>query len=185
MCTFAEEPDDWCRHFAWDVAGDKVAFAGRKHAYVWCPFDSPRGTIDQHFVLDESEDWRMSSISSINWMKDGEILALEFSDGTKLIYNTQTNSKELFIKPQGVNTAWVDRGLYGILGVSEQPDFYLTVDGDGKVRYCRTSVPAGPSRWEKQPGKKERVESAKKCIRRRGNTSKLRRCRAKTPKERQ
>jgi WD40 repeat protein len=163
VCAFADEPDDWCRYFAWNATGDKVAFAGRKHAYVWCPFDSPHGTIDQHFVLEEDKDWRLSSISSIGWMKDGEILALEFSDGTKLIYNTQTNSKELFVKPQGVNTAWVDQGLYGILGGGpEQPDFYLTVDGDGKVRYCPTSVPAGPSWWEKEPGKKKLVESAKK-----------------------
>jgi WD40 repeat protein len=31
VCTFNEEPDDWCRQFAWDPTGEKVAFAGRKH----------------------------------------------------------------------------------------------------------------------------------------------------------
>jgi WD40 repeat protein len=162
VCTFKGELEDWSRRFDWDPTGTQVAFAAGKQAYVWCPFDGPDGTTTQHFVLEADRTWRMASISTIKWMENGEVLALEFSEGTKLVYNTQTNSKELFVRPKGTNTAWVDQGIYGKLSGPDEPDFYLTVDGDGKVRYCRTSVPSGPSWWEKEPDKKESLPSAKK-----------------------
>lgn len=163
LCTFKEEVDDWCRSFAWDPAGEAVAFSARKHAFVWRPFDGPDGTITQHFVLDEDKSWRnMSSISTLNWMENGEVLALQFSEGSKLVYNMRTNSKELFIRPKGVGVAHVGFGFYGVLSGPDLPDFYLSVDGDGKVRYCRTSVPAGPSWWEKEPEEKDITPRAKK-----------------------
>ncbi|KAL5120158.1 hypothetical protein ACEQ8H_001984 [Pleosporales sp. CAS-2024a] len=161
ICTFKEELHDWCRCFVWDPTGEKVAFAARKHAYVWCPFEGPDGTIDQHYVLDEKERWSMISISSVKWMKNGELLALEFSEGTKLVYNTSTNTKELF-RPKGVWVAGVNNGIYGILSGPDQPEFYLTVDGDRNVRYHRTSVPSSPSWWEKELEKQNTSSASRK-----------------------
>jgi WD40 repeat protein len=163
VSEFQGELDDWCRHFTWHPTGEKVALAGRKYAYVWCPFDGPDGSIAQHFRLDSDSTWRnLASIHNVSWMEKGEMLALEFSEGTKLVYNLQYNSKELFIRPKGVEPASVNSGFYGVLSGPDQPEFYLSVDGDGKVRYCRTSVPAGPSWWEKEPEKRDTTPSTKK-----------------------
>ena len=151
VSTFQEKLDDWCRDLVWHPAGDQVAFCVGKHAYVWRPFDEPDRSIMQHYVLDDSKDWRrMASVHAVSWMEDGRALGLQFSDGTKLVYNTQNNAKEIFVRPQGVNTAWVGNGFYGVVRTDDEPDFYISVDGDGKVRYWRTSVPAIPSWWEKE-----------------------------------
>jgi hypothetical protein len=78
------------------------------------------------------------------------------------VYDAQTNSKEVFARPKGVDAAWVDSGFYGILEDNVQgQEFYLSVDGDGKVRYWQTSVPAHPSWWEKEKGESE-VEALEK-----------------------
>jgi|TARA_R110002003_G_scaffold46_16_gene3850 WD40 repeat protein len=160
-----EDLNDWCRDFAWHPAGDKVAFCAGKHAYVWDPFYGPNGIILQHFQLDDDKDWRqMASTQSVGWLDDGRKLSLQFSDGSKLVYDAQTNSKEVFARPKGVDAAWVDFGFYGILEDDVQgQEFYLSVDGDGKVRYWRTSVPAHPSWWEKEKGESE-VEAPEKKI---------------------
>lgn len=68
-------------------------------------------------------------------MKAGQLLALEFSDGTKLIYNMETNKQEVFLRPKGMASAYIEQGMYGILKDEVGQEFYLSVDGDGKVRY--------------------------------------------------
>ncbi|KAF2027795.1 YVTN repeat-like/Quino protein amine dehydrogenase [Setomelanomma holmii] len=164
VSSFQEELNDWCRCFEWHPAGDRVAFCVGKHAYVWDPYDGPSGTVLQHFQLDDGKDWRgMASTQSIGWMEDGRKISVQFSDGTKLVYDTETNSKEVFARPKGVDAAWVDSGFYGTLREGgDGQDFYLSVDGDGKVRYWRTSVPAYPSWWEKENDEKETEKSTKK-----------------------
>ncbi|KAH7094344.1 hypothetical protein FB567DRAFT_1721 [Paraphoma chrysanthemicola] len=159
--------NDWCRDFDWHLAGDKVAFCVGKHAYVWNPFDGPDGVILQHFELDDGNEWRsMASTQRIGWMEEGRKLSLQFSDGTKLVYDMEANSKEIFARPKGVDAAWVDSGFYGTLSEHEEKgqDFYLSVDGDGKVRYWRTSVPAHPSWWEKEKTSNENEVPAKKTF---------------------
>jgi TFIIF-interacting CTD phosphatase-like protein len=66
------------------------------------------------------------------------------------VYDLQTNSKEIFVRPKDVESTWVVSGFYGVIGDHE--NHYLSVDGDAKVRYIRTSVPRSPSWWEKEPG---------------------------------
>lgn len=163
VSVFQERLDDWCREFEWDPKGEQVAFCVGKHAYVWRPFEGTNGNVAQHFVLDESKDWsRMASIHAMFWMEGGAALGLEFSDGTKMVYNIQANAKELFTRPKGIDNAWVGRGFYGVLRTADEPDFYISVDGDGKVRYWRTSVPAFPSWWEKEKEEAESIASVMK-----------------------
>jgi WD40 repeat protein len=151
VSTFPETLTDWSRDLVWHPAGDQVALCVGQHAYVWRPFDGADGTITQHFVLDESKDWhRMASVQALGWMEDGRALALQFSDGSKMVYDMETNSKEVFARPKGIQAASVGSGFYGVLKSDEGPDFYISVDGDGKVRYWSTSVPARPSWWEKE-----------------------------------
>jgi WD40 repeat protein len=145
VSTFQEELSDACRNFAWHPADQQVAFLVGKHAYVWRPFDGHDGTITQHFLLDDNNDEnRMVVIQSVMWMEAGKLLSFELSEGTKFVYDTQTNTKEVFMPPKDTKYSSVDQGFYGVLRNDDQPDFYLSVDGDGKVRYWRPSVPAFP-----------------------------------------
>lgn len=142
VATFPEAFTDWCRNLEWHPDGQEVALCAGKHAYIWRPFDGPDGTISQDFLLDGKNEWLMQCILQLRWTINGGALMLEFADGTKLVYDTRTNSKELFRRPQGVQIASVSGGIYGVLSSADEPDFYINVDGDGKVRYSRTSVPA-------------------------------------------
>jgi WD40 repeat protein len=163
VSTFQEHLGDWCRHFTWHPAGEQVALYVGKRVYVWHPFDGPNGTISQHFVLDEDKSWRgMAAVQALRWMENGRSLALRFAEGSNLVYDLQANSKEVFARPKGVENTWSGSGFYGVLKGPDQPDFYLSVDGDAKVRFYRTSVPAFPSWWEKAPEEKESTVPAKK-----------------------
>jgi hypothetical protein len=163
VSTFQEELGDWLRHFAWHPAGKQIALCVGKHAYVWRPFDGPDGTISQHFVLDENKTWHgPAGVGGVQWMENGSALALQFVDGTNVVYDLQANSKEVFARPKGVKCAWSGSGFYGVLSGPDQPEFYLSVDNDAKVRYYRTSVPSHPSWWEKPPEEKETTVSSKK-----------------------
>lgn len=64
--------------------------------------------ITQHYQIEGDKDRRsMASVESIGWLDQGRLLHLYFSEGTTLIYDPQNNTKELFMHPQGVNSAWV------------------------------------------------------------------------------
>jgi hypothetical protein len=163
VSTFQEPLDDWCRDFVWHPAGEQVALCVRKHAYIWRPFDGPNGTVLQHFVLDEDKTWRnMATVQAVNWLENGKALALHFSEGTNIVYDLETNSKEVFMRPKGMESAWSGFGFYGVLSGPDHPEFYISVDGDAKVRYYRTSVPAYPSWWEREPGEKVDASTPKK-----------------------
>jgi WD40 repeat protein len=163
VSTFQEQPVDWCRHFTWHPDSKQVALCFGKHAYVWRPFDESNGTISQYFVLDEDKAWRgMAAVQAVRWMENGRALALHFAEGTNLVYDLQANSKEVFARPKSVENVWSGFGFYGVLSGPDQPDFYLSVDGDAKVRCYRTSVPAFPSWWEKAPEEKESTTPTKK-----------------------
>lgn len=160
----------WCRSLEWHPNRYEVAFCAGTHVYVWNVFNGSEGlgTISQHFAMDNDQDgFSMVSIDNVGWMDDGRLLYLEISDGTKLVYDMQTNAKELFRRPRGgVGTAWVENGFHGLLQENGGEDYYLSVDGDGKARYWRTSVAAYPSWWEKEtavvaPEKKPFPETGK------------------------
>jgi WD40 repeat protein len=145
VSTVAEDFKRWCRCFSWNSDGEQIAFCGEKDAYVWRPFDGPNGKITQHFTIEEKDRWNISSISRVSWMDDGRLLSLQVSDGTKLVYDTHTNAKELFKRPPGSPRSWQEDGVYLLRGSDDGNGVYLCVDGDGKVRFWRRSVAQPPS----------------------------------------
>lgn len=153
VATFDDEVKIWCRNFAWNPDGQQVALCFDRHAYVWRPFDGhPNGRMTQHFELKKDDKWRgFVSVQSVKWLEEGRKLCLLISDGTSLVWDTQSNAKELFKRPKGTQVAWTGaEGLYYTVHGDQEHDYYISVDGDGKVRYWRVSVPAFPSWWEKK-----------------------------------
>jgi hypothetical protein len=79
------------------------------------------------------------------------------------VYDTETNSKEIFARPKSLQTAWVGSRFYGVLKSDDESNFYISVDGDGKVRHWPTSVPTRPSWWEKEKEQKGNDTAPKKA----------------------
>ncbi|KAF1926111.1 WD40 repeat-like protein [Didymella exigua CBS 183.55] len=140
--TFPKTFRDWCRNVAWHPDGKQIALCAGKHGYVWCPFDGEQGQIMQHYQMEDDKNWRSTaSVEDIDWSHNGRSLHLYFYEGTNLVYDTQNNTKELFMRPRGVDSAWTDSGFYGYIKVTGFQDGYISVDGDDKVR----NWPAGTS----------------------------------------
>lgn len=154
----------WCRSLAWHPDGEQLAICVGKHAYIWRPFDGSNGTITQHYQIEEEKRWQsMASVEQVSWLGDGRLLHLYISDGTNLVYDTQCNLKEVFVHPQGVEGAWVSNGFHGDVKIAGAQEGYVSVDGDGKVRYWSSGVVAWNSWWEKAPEKKDsEMEAAPK-----------------------
>ena len=168
LSTFQEKFTDWCRCLVWHPTRKEIALCVDQHAYVWDVFNKSNDSVLQHFQLDgDGGRWRhIASIERVAWMDNGQLLSLECSEGTKLVYDTASNAKELFMRSTGAHAAWVDRGFYGLFRTSDDEDFYLSIDGDGKIRHWRSSVAAYPSWWEKEiaimaPEKKPFPETGK------------------------
>jgi Tol biopolymer transport system component len=148
--TCKEKFSDWCRCLEWHPTRSELAMCAGKTDYIWDLSDDADGRIVQHYTMDDDKSWlRMRGVQSVGWMDEGRLLYVELSEGTKLIYNTESNAKELFRRPMGVHAGYVKGGFYGVSTKDEQ-DFYLSIDGDGKARYWRTSIAAHPSWWEKE-----------------------------------
>lgn len=156
--AFPGKLHDWCRNVAWHPDGSQIALCAGKHAYVWRPFDGEQGKITQHYQIEDDKNWRsMASVEDVDWLNKGRLLHLHFSDGTNLIFDTQNNTKELFMHPRGVESAWVDSGFHGNIKITGIRDGYISVDGDGKVRYW-SSGKTTPQSWWDEPA----VEKATK-----------------------
>lgn len=154
---------DWCRSLAWHPDGHQVALCAGKHAYVWRPFDGEQGTITQHYQIEDDNNRRsMASVEGVDWLGNGRLLHLQFSDGTNLVYDTQCNLKELLAHPKGVDSAWVSNGFHGDVNITASQHGYVSVDGDGKVRYWSSGVVTRNSWWENAPGKKKEASATKK-----------------------
>ncbi|KAF2625471.1 WD40 repeat-like protein [Macroventuria anomochaeta] len=153
---------DWCRSLAWHPDGQQIALCTGKHAYVWRPFDGTQGTITQHYQIEDDKNRGCTSVEHINWLDDGRLLHLYFSDGTNLVYDTQRNSKELFMHPKDVDSVWVSNGFHGNIKITGIRDGYVSVDGDGKVRYWSSGIVIQNSWWENAPEKEEQETSSKK-----------------------
>jgi WD40 repeat protein len=152
ISTYQEKFSDWCRCLQWHPTRPQIALCVGKHAYVWDFSDSADGKTKHHYIMDHEDTFhRMGQVQSVGWMDGGKLLYIEMSEGTKMVYDTESNAKEMFRRPMGVVTAgYVQGGFYGVFTEEEQ-DFYLSIDGDGKARYWQTSVAALPSRWKKDP----------------------------------
>ena len=155
--AFPEKFRNWCRNVAWHPDGTQIALCAGKHAYVWRPFDGHQGRITQHYHIEDDKDWRsMASVQDISWLDNGRLLHLYFSDGTNLVYDTQSNTKELFMHPKGVDNAWTANGFHGDMKLTGIGDGYISVDGDAKVRYWSSGEPTPTSWWDNAPAQKAR-----------------------------
>lgn len=155
----------WCRNLAWHPDGQQIALCAGKHAYVWRPFDGAQGTITQHYQIeDDNNRISMASVENIDWLDNGRLLHLFFSDGTNLVYDTQNNTKELFMHPRGVDSAWVSNGFHDNTEITSSQDGYISVDGDGMLRYWSSGVETRGSWWDGATGKKagQEISTTKK-----------------------
>ncbi|KAF2648192.1 WD40 repeat-like protein [Lophiostoma macrostomum CBS 122681] len=162
ISTFAEEFKNWCRHLTWHPDGQQIALCADRQAWVWRPFDGPKGTVSQRFELNK-DDPRFASIANIEWLKEGRSVALLINEGTTLVWDSETNGKELHRRPKGLQTGFRSEGLYYIIHGEQQHERYVSVDGDGWVRFWSVNYPEGPSWWEKEEqeegeGKEEATE---------------------------
>ncbi|KAI4941286.1 hypothetical protein J4E91_010863 [Alternaria rosae] len=139
----------WCRYFDWHPTRSEIALCAGKEAYVWNPLDGPNGKILQHFKIEGKERLSMFEIHAVLWMNEGRLLGIESNEGSSLVYDTESNAKELFWRPAGTAADYVTGSLCGMFRDKEEHDVYLSVDGDGTARFWRTSVPAFPSWWDK------------------------------------
>ncbi len=146
-----ERFSEWCRCLDWHPTRSEIALCAGNDAYVWNPSDAPNGKVLQHFQIDSDRQSHTSGIHSVRWMDEGRLLSIESKDGSTLVYNTESNAKELFRRTAGTVAGYVDGSFYGVFQDREEHDVYLSVNGDGKVRFWRTSVAAFPSWWEKDP----------------------------------
>ena len=153
ISTINEEFRVWCRCLSWHPDGSQIALCVDKHAYVWLPFEGQDGTITQHFsIVGEKNDFMgsMFSIENVFWECNGRYLCLQTSEGSFLVYDTEYNTKKLFKRPGGQNVAYTGNGFHGIVRDESGETFFLSVDGDAKVRYWQVKVDQHPSWWEKQ-----------------------------------
>ncbi|KAI4920628.1 uncharacterized protein J4E92_008271 [Alternaria infectoria] len=151
VAVMPEKFSRWCRCFDWHPARSEIALCAGKEAYVWNPLDGSNGKVLQHFKIEGKERLSMSEIHAVLWMNEGRLLGIESDEGSTLIYDTESNAKELFWRPAGTMASYVAGSLCGMFLDKEEQDVYLSVDGDGTARFWRTSVPALPSWWDKDP----------------------------------
>ena len=147
VSKFAGKLKSWCRCFSWNPDSEQIAFCEGENAFVWRPFDGSTGTVAQHYQIEDENDWRLcSSVQQVTWMGAGRLLCLQMSDGSKLVYDTRTNGKELFQRSHGTKIGWQDFGLYGLFrGANDDEEVYLFVDEDGKLRFWRRGLALPPS----------------------------------------
>jgi WD40 repeat protein len=154
----------WCRCLAWHPDGLQIALCAENHAYVWLPFTGQDGTVTQHLSLDAENCESMiglTSIENIFWDCSGRYLCLQVSEDSSLVYDTEYNTKKLFKRPDDQEKTWTDRGFHGIVHNEDGEAFFLSVDGDAKVRYWHTKVDQHPSWWDK-PNKEPAAAAPKK-----------------------
>ncbi|KAI4641200.1 hypothetical protein J4E93_008079 [Alternaria ventricosa] len=151
VAVMPEKFSRWCRYFDWHPTRPEIALCAGKEAYVWNPLDGPNGKILQHFSIEGNERLSVTEIQAVLWMNEGRLLGIESSEGSSLIYDTESNAKELFWRPAGTMASYITGSLCGMFRDKEEQDVYLSVDGDGTARFWRTSVPALPSWWDKEP----------------------------------
>jgi WD40 repeat protein len=144
----------WCRCMVWHPDGQQIALCVGLSAYIWRPFDGgSNGTITQHFEIPNEGNAFMASIQTVKWLEDGKKLAILSNEGTNLVYDMETNSKEIFRRPRGTQAGWTEGGMYKITWGVQLHDYYISVDGDGVVRYWRPQMAEPPSWWDEETEK--------------------------------
>ncbi|RAQ99379.1 wd40 repeat-like protein [Stemphylium lycopersici] len=153
ISVFPGKFSNWCRTLEWHPSKPQLAMCAGNEAYVWDALDGFDGKTLQHFRLDDHRSLgsSMASIEAVGWLEEGRMLYLETSEGTKIVYDAESNTKEMFRRPAGVPAGYVHGGIYGLFTDEEGRDFYICVDGDRTVRYWRKGPAPAGSWWEKDP----------------------------------
>ncbi|KAF2713787.1 WD40 repeat-like protein [Pleomassaria siparia CBS 279.74] len=165
VSKFEKRFEGWCRSISWHPDGQHLALCCGLEVYVWHPFDGPNGSISQDFQLHEDNSRALTGVSEVKWIDDGRKLVVIVSDGSKFVWDAQLHSKELFKRPGGQEVAH-STGFYFISDEGRNMgDMYLSVDGDGIVRYWRVSCSA-ESWWDKkeEPAPKKQYPETGKYV---------------------
>lgn len=168
VATFPEEMRRWCRDLVWHPNCELLALSVDRRVYVWKPFDNsedgdstttPTGVIYQHFEIPADDAWRVYiSTRNLKWLQDGKKLAFNSSEETTLVWDSETNSKELFKRPAGKHVAWTDGGI-DIIGEGDG-ERYVSFDGDGLVRFWEIAGPAEKEVVDEVDDKAEAIEKS-------------------------
>lgn len=132
------------QELAWHPDGQKILLSTDQHVFIWRPFDespaisdSKNGNIIQTYEMG-GDTTPFFFISSAMYLDEGRKVAVLSSDGTRLVWDERTNSREIFKKPDGLEVGWVEHNIH-FLGTGNEKgnEVLVSVDGDAEVRYWR------------------------------------------------
>ncbi|KAF1972780.1 YVTN repeat-like/Quino protein amine dehydrogenase [Bimuria novae-zelandiae CBS 107.79] len=95
---------------------------------------------DSKYIVWSSNLGKEVAVHTVTWMDEGRLLYLTTSEGTTVVYETLTNVKEVFKRPSGVEAAHIRPSFYELPQDEDGNETYMSIDGDGKVRYWDRSV---------------------------------------------
>ncbi|KAF2729554.1 WD40 repeat-like protein [Polyplosphaeria fusca] len=172
---------DWCRRLAWNSDNKQLALCVGGSAMIWRPFDedekSKKSNISQHYELPKDKTfYGFAEIDHVEWADNDRKLVLSITDGTYLVWDSQTNTKEMFKKTTGIHVAWTSSGFFYIPG--DNGGTYITLNGDGNVRFWKPSGPTERALRNQEEGsgvqhthiEEERVTSAQ-AVMKEGNSA--------------
>ena len=132
MKTEGFKLEHWIRYFAWNPAGDCIAFCNDRNIVLWHPFENKVEKILQ-LKTDGSMLTRYNGFSTIRWAQGGRKLLLRDADYTTFVWDREKNVKWRFQRPQGMASDVYTEDIFYV----EESDTVLSLDGDWKVRYWK------------------------------------------------
>ncbi|ORX96646.1 WD40-repeat-containing domain protein [Clohesyomyces aquaticus] len=155
-----------CTSYAWHPDDEKLALCAGREAFIWEFYRGfgPDGlsTVVQHFELKDQQPKTTVFVDSVHWLEEGKKLSLGMSEGTRLVWDCEANTKELFVRPHGKQQASSMAPLYRVK--DGESNLYISVDGDFRVRFYHFSVDPHPSWWEPGSRQTKEVKTSKKAI---------------------
>lgn len=122
----------WIRYFAWNPAGDCIAFCNGRNIVLWHPFENKVETILQ-LRTDGSMLTRFNEFSTVRWAQGGRKLLLRDGDYTTFVWDREKNVKWRFQRPRGMALDVYTEDIFYV----EEAGMVLSLDGDWKVRYWK------------------------------------------------
>lgn len=150
VAVFPREFNLWSRSLSWNPDGRSIALSTESTVYIWQPFHGLGDesiTLEVKLQVDDNIIRGFAALDPVAWIDNGAKLAVGCSDGSVVVWDQQTNSKEAFLRPKGTLVGWSDSSFHFLGGKG----YYVSCDGDDRVRFWRTSAPAFSSWWENKP----------------------------------